>query len=78
MSKKMREKYGRGLVSKDFIETGVPTLRRERMAAAAKDMKKLDKQHEKALKKAEKRGEKLYRQQCKMADRTPAKNVVFI
>ena len=61
MSKKMREKYAKGLVSKYYLETGIPRIQRDRLDQLDEDIKELQKKNEKKQKKAKKEAIKEYK-----------------
>ena len=54
MSRKMREKYAKGLVSKYYLETGIPQNQNDRLNQLDEVIKKLQKKNEKMQKKAKK------------------------
>lgn len=61
MSRKMREKYAKGLVSKYYLETGIPQNQKDRLNQLDEDIKELQKKNEKTQKKAKKEAYKEYR-----------------
>lgn len=77
MSRAMREKYCVGHCSDLFIETGIPQITREQLAAAAKQEALLRRQVAKDQRKAEKAARKIYEKNPKADRRNPANKIVF-
>lgn len=77
MSKAMRMKYGAGVVSDHFIETGVPQIQVEQIKALAKQKAVVEKAAKKETKKAETAARRSYKKRCKKTKDTPAENIVF-
>ena len=61
MSREMREKYARGLLSDYYVETGIPQTQRDRLKQLPDDIKKLQKKNEKRQKKAKKEAYREYK-----------------
>ena len=76
--KKLRKKYAEGYVSDYFLKTGEPLHIKERVDEAEEQLKKMQKQNDKNIKKAEKEAKKIYAKNCKKKGKEPEKEVVFI
>lgn len=61
MSKEMREKYARGLLSDYYVETGIPQNQRDRLKQLPDDIKELNKKAEKQIKKDKREAYKRYK-----------------
>ena len=74
--RRLREKYGKGICGEAFIQTGVPQINKERLAAASKEVAKLEKEINKMIKKSEREALKIYKKNHKGA-MPPADQIIF-
>ena len=65
MSRKMREKYGRGIVSESYIDTGMPKHYTEALKQFKEDQAALAVLDEKTKQKAEKKAAAAFRKKSK-------------